>query len=588
MKKVLTAFFLCAMLFAVFAVPSQAQAKALTWTTHYNELTINGYDAYADGLNGKGASGVGWRISNTDTDSLQIYLDNYKGGPIVIGTGDNESNIVRTVYFYIDNSCTVHGTSSMPSIWFKGGTNSEIPIQISFSLYGNAQLNLIDGPIGIYRDGLIYDSDSHTWMKFTGYNTTGALPQVYISGNTMGINPIGDLDFKKNIAAYIDSNNIGIGGTTSKGNTVNVYDSSSLYVHGESKAMNFSPKTIATGLQTYNTYSSKYYAIHPAITADYLKSYVKLTNFSPASNSSGMMDISMKTNETKTFRFSYTAPKWMNSYFGFDFRPYFEDSGTELPDGNGLTDGTAYSYSKTKPGTYYLRDAISMFYNKIFVADLYRDYRITVKNADTNPDTSCHGDKTKCPSAKFKDAPKYGTWSHDGIDFCLNRGLFSGTSETTFGPQMNMSRAMLVTVLWRYSNSPTGYSNTFKDVNAKTGSWYVDAVAWAAANNIVSGVGDNKFDPDGTITREQMAAILFRYANFRGFNTAKRDSLSSFPDAGKVNPWAKTGVQWAVAEGLITGANTGGKTYLMPQGGATREQVASILMRFIQNIAEKK
>ena len=184
-----------------------------------------------------------------------------------------------------------------------------------------------------------------------------------------------------------------------------------------------------------------------------------------------------------------------------------------------------------------------------------------------------------CPSGKFVDVdPKQ--WYHPYVDYAVTHGLFGGTSENTFEPETAMTRAMLVTVLWRYEGKPMGYQNTFVDVNAKSGSWYIDAVAWAAANNIVGGIGNGKFDPESKITREQMATILFRYAQKKEIDTSRRGDLSAFPDADKVSSYATSAMQWAVAEGLINGSD--GK--LLPQGNATRAQVATILVRFIENI----
>ena len=120
-------------------------------------------------------------------------------------------------------------------------------------------------------------------------------------------------------------------------------------------------------------------------------------------------------------------------------------------------------------------------------------------------------------------------------------------------------------------------------MNAKDGSWYIDAVAWAAANGVVNGTGNNRFDPNGKITREQMAAILFRYAQKKGIDTSKRGDLSNFPDANKISAYAKEAVCWAVGEGIIKGSD--GK--ILPQGNATRAQVATILMRYIENIVKK-
>lgn len=115
-----------------------------------------------------------------------------------------------------------------------------------------------------------------------------------------------------------------------------------------------------------------------------------------------------------------------------------------------------------------------------------------------------------------------------------------------------MTRAMLVTVLWSYQGSPNGYYNSFSDV--KNGQWYTAAVAWAATKGVVSGVGNNNFAPNGTITREQLATILFSFAKMKGISATDRASLSKFPDGNKTSSWAKEAVQWAVAKGLLTGS----------------------------------
>ena len=187
-----------------------------------------------------------------------------------------------------------------------------------------------------------------------------------------------------------------------------------------------------------------------------------------------------------------------------------------------------------------------------------------------------------CPSRKFIDVNTK-EWYHPYVDYAVTHGLFGGTSGNTFEPETAMTRAMLVTVLWRSEGQPKGYQNTFSDVNAKDGSWYIDAVAWAAANGVVNGVGNGKFDPEGKITREQMAAILFRYAQKKGIDTSRRGDLSGFPDANRISDYAKEAVYWTVGEGIINGSD--GK--LLPQGNATRAQVATILMRYIENIVNK-
>ena len=208
--------------------------------------------------------------------------------------------------------------------------------------------------------------------------------------------------------------------------------------------------------------------------------------------------------------------------------------------------------------------------------------RCGITRTETIPATGnkpCEGG-ADCPSGKFVDVnPK--EWYHPYVDYAVTHGLFGGTSANTFEPETAMTRAMLVTVLWRYEGEPEAGENTFSDV--PNGQWYTNAVAWAAENGIVGGVGNNRFDPNGEITREQMATILFRYAEKKGIDTSKRGSLNIFSDEKQLSAYAKDAVQWAVAEQIINGSD--GK--LLPQGSATRAQVATILMRFIENIVKK-
>lgn len=185
-----------------------------------------------------------------------------------------------------------------------------------------------------------------------------------------------------------------------------------------------------------------------------------------------------------------------------------------------------------------------------------------------------------CPSSQFIDSPAVSNWAHAGVDFAVTRGLFNGVSATKFDPAGNTTRAMLVTVLWRYAGQPAEGSNIFTDVAA--GKWYEDAIAWANSTGVVNGVGGSKFDPNGCITRQQLATILYRYTTSQGIDTSARASLNEFPDHGSVSGYAYEAMQWAVAEGLINGS--GGN--LLPKGNATRAQVATILMRYITNIVE--
>ncbi len=191
-----------------------------------------------------------------------------------------------------------------------------------------------------------------------------------------------------------------------------------------------------------------------------------------------------------------------------------------------------------------------------------------------------------CPSAKFEDAPALDNWAHAGIDFVVKNGLFTGVSETEFAPEVSMTRAMLVTVLYAHAGKPAATSeNPFTDV--EEGRWYTAAVLWAAENGIVAGIGENRFAPAKAVTREQIAVMLCSYAKHCGQDVSASAALTQFADAEQVSTWAKDALSWAVAEELLSGKAANGTLLLAPQEDASRAQVATILMRFVQN-AEKK
>ena len=172
-------------------------------------------------------------------------------------------------------------------------------------------------------------------------------------------------------------------------------------------------------------------------------------------------------------------------------------------------------------------------------------------------------------------------WFYSDVMFVYENGLSSGTDSRSFSPNASMTRAMLVTVLYRLEGEPVGTgSSSFSDV--RSGSYYEKAVAWAAANGIVTGTGSTSFSPDAKVTREQLAAILYRYAQYKKLDTDAGAKLDSFSDAGNVSGYASEALSWAVSEGLINGAS--GR--LTPKGDATRAQVAAILHRFVENVMD--
>ena len=181
----------------------------------------------------------------------------------------------------------------------------------------------------------------------------------------------------------------------------------------------------------------------------------------------------------------------------------------------------------------------------------------------------------------FADVSAY-EWFYDDVYFAVSNGLFNGTDENTFSPNASMTRAMLVTVLYRLEGQPAVIGGSaFDDV--KAGQWYTDAVIWATRNGIVNGLGDGKFGTNDSVTREQMAAILYRYAQNCGYDTTARADLNGFTDANKISTYAQEAMAWANTVGLINGRTT---TSLAPTGTATRAEVAAIFHRFVENIVK--
>jgi hypothetical protein len=187
---------------------------------------------------------------------------------------------------------------------------------------------------------------------------------------------------------------------------------------------------------------------------------------------------------------------------------------------------------------------------------------------------------------RFSDiSPK--DWFYDSVAFVCDRGLFNGTSETTFSPSLTMTRAMLVTVLWRLAGEPAPSSaaaGAFTDLKAD---WYRDSVAWAAENEIVSGYGGGIFAPDDMVTREQICLILFRYAEHMDYSVSvlSYSKFNSFADKGEVSSFAVDAVKWAAAKSIINGSSENGEIKLLPRSSATRAQVAQIMLNFCEYIS---
>ena len=172
-------------------------------------------------------------------------------------------------------------------------------------------------------------------------------------------------------------------------------------------------------------------------------------------------------------------------------------------------------------------------------------------------------------------------WFYESVQYVCTHGIMNGSGANSFAPEEKTTRAMVVTMLYRYEGSPLVSAQCpFQDVAA--GKYYRNAVVWAAENQIVGGLGGNRFGPDEAVTREQLAAILYRYANYKGYDTQRSAGLARFADSADVGSYAVNAMKWAVAEGLLSGVSA---TELQPKGFAIRAQVAAILMRFCEGVA---
>lgn len=184
-----------------------------------------------------------------------------------------------------------------------------------------------------------------------------------------------------------------------------------------------------------------------------------------------------------------------------------------------------------------------------------------------------------CPAARFEDLDLT-AWYHDGIHYCAERGLMNGVSADAFAPSATATRAMLVTTLWYLEGRPqVNYLMSFADVGQ--GLWYTEAVRWAASEGIVEGYSDAVFAPGDPITRQQMAVLFYRYAQYKGWDVSARSDLSGYEDASEISAWAQSAMSWANAEGLVTGVSA---EALTPRAAATRAQVATMLLRFCRSM----
>ena len=210
--------------------------------------------------------------------------------------------------------------------------------------------------------------------------------------------------------------------------------------------------------------------------------------------------------------------------------------------------------------------------NKFFFSEQTADCTLTVSFAESY-----------CVSLQYKDLDR-SQWYHDGVDYAISHGMFKGISADRFDPDGTMTRAMLVTVLYRLEGAPAILPYTdFIDV--PEAAWYSSAVAWGRLRGIIDGIGGGRFAPEAEVTREQAVTILLRYTSYKGYPVSDLAELSAYRDQSSISAYAYSAMSWAVAEGLISGV---GNQRLAPQGNATRAQLAVILTRYCTKFVESR
>ena len=174
-----------------------------------------------------------------------------------------------------------------------------------------------------------------------------------------------------------------------------------------------------------------------------------------------------------------------------------------------------------------------------------------------------------------------GDWFYAAVAYAYENGLMDGVGGNRFAPNSATTRAQLVTILYRMEGQPA-VSGDLPFTDVESGTWYTDAILWAAQNNIVNGVSDTEFAPGDDLTRQQLVTILYRYAEAKGYDVSASADLSGYPDAGQVQDYAQPAMAWAVAEGIVEGMDGN----LNPAGNASRAQIATILMRFCEDVGQ--
>ena len=304
--------------------------------------------------------------------------------------------------------------------------------------------------------------------------------------------------------------------------------------------------------------------------------------------------ITFETNGFSPFTFTLTKPSGFDNGSSGGSSSSSTYKVTVATVSNGSAKASASTAAKDATVTVTLSPDKGYKLDKITVTDASGKEIATTKKSDTSYTFTMPASAVTVKVAYVKDdaavvEPTTGfsdvadkDWFADAVKYVADKGMMNGTSKTTFGPNDSTTRGMIVTVLYRLENEPSAAAASFTDV--VSGQYYTDAVAWANANGIVTGYGNGKFGPNDVVTREQLAAILYRYAQYKKYDVSVGEdtNILSYADVQSVSAYAIPAMQWAGGAGIVNGSN--GK--LNPQNNATRAEVATMLMRYCEKVAK--
>lgn len=382
-----------------------------------------------------------------------------------------------------------------------------------------------------------------------------------------------------------------------------VTEANSSYTATFTNPHGFSPFTISKTSQTVATIGTdKYTSFADAVSAVPANGTIEITGgtspytgtanktFTVKNSTSADITVNGQTIEpTKSYTFKYTHSSGGSSGGSSSGKTTYKVTTSAV--NNGGVNASPSSAEKGATITITLSPDKGYKLDKLTVTDGSGKTVSTVKKSDTvytftMPASAVkvgvsYVKATETPSeTKFNDVSA-NDWFASAVDYVTGKGMMNGTADNTFSPKANTTRGMVVTVLYRLENQPSTSAASFTDV--ASGAYYANAVAWANANGIVSGYGSGKFGPNDKVTREQLAAILYRYAQYKKYDVSVGEdtNILSYDDAQSISSYAIPAIQWACGAGVVTG-KSGSK--LDPKGNATRAEVAAMLMRFCENV----